>query len=179
MATCTSGDGRRGRGLRLSPGGGRCWAPPVPLRGGSKRPVAAAGARGERQPWLCRSPQLQPRFDGSCTSLKTDPKCYFIIYRGNKCLFFKAILLNVYMYRQIRKRCECLVTKQCSPGAGESPGALAIARSCHDCNIPAEGPHQVPFPYRHRSADACVTPPTPPPSLSKLLLSESEGSFSV
>lgn len=36
------------------------------------------------------------------------------------------------------------------------------AHSCHDCNIPAEGPLQVPFTSRHRS-----------PSLSQLLLESS------
>lgn len=44
------------------------------------------------------------------------------------------------------------------PGSGR----WARAHSCHDCNIPSEGPLQVPFTSRHHS-----------PSLSKLLLESS------
>lgn len=104
------------------PGRGAMPGPVVP---GRPRPPAAPGSRGKASVAPQR-PEGQPCFRRSCKSLRTDPKCYFIIYRGKKCLFFRiSILLNVYMYRQSRNRRECLrVTDQCSPRGERAPGGF-------------------------------------------------------
>lgn len=43
-------------------------------------------------------PEWQLSLNPFCMSLQTDPKCYFIIYRGNKGLFFKSLYYRACIY---------------------------------------------------------------------------------
>lgn len=84
------------------PGYGVMLGPPHPPWRRLK--ASHGGYRGTRRKAIpaLQQPELQPYINHSCVSLKTDPKGYFIIQRKKeKGLFFKAILLNVYMYRQV------------------------------------------------------------------------------